>query len=780
MNFHIGIVEDNKDPRELGRVRVRVFGIHTYDKVAIPTETLPWATVMQPTTSAANSGVGHTPRLLNGSMVVVLFTDPEDMQYPIIIGTLPSEIQDYNVKVNGSKVKPSKTVGFGDPLGVFPRKHYQSDNDLPKLARNYNTRTQTVVSATSATAAKQKTTETVQPSSKVVDAFPPSQLKTSNATIEDLKKSEAFRSKPYDDGIGVWTIGYGSTFLKDNSRVTANTPPITQQEGDALLRYKIEKDFESAVKKSVKVDVTQSMFDSLVHMAYNVGGGGLRTFANDSGLNNTKYAEAAEYMKSFRVLPGSKVERGLRKRRDYEATLFLKDGIPGGDKAAATATPEQAFEPTTTTTTSTTQTALKAEFERKTLKFKNSLFEMEEPGDIRDRHQYPFNQVKQSQAGHHEEWDDTPGNERLNKQHSRGTYEEWRPDGSVVTKIYKDNYTLIAKDDNIYIGGNVNVHINGNSNLYIQGSQKTHITGDHYVQVDGNVTELVAGNKTTQVKGSFAHTVAGTTNENHGAWYNKVSGAAAIDASGIDWNSGIATTSNPAISPLQSVGVIPMAEPDLSVLNDKQRDAIEDSAEKSKSDPEPLKGVGEVPDSDVQPVKNVEPTDDKYITLSRNLDTALSQAKSGGWKETGSNANIIASYKAVGQNLSTDTTPWCAAFAGAVLKSSGIESLRTLSSLAYKGFGTSVPVSDPTQWRLNDIIVFSRAGGGHIGFFRGFNKANNSVLVLGGNQSDNLTEVGFKITDKFPVVYVGRKWDLPSSYDKPVTYSGTGPSIKVV
>jgi len=332
MNFLIGVVEDIRDPRELGRVRVRVFGIHTYDKTLIPTETLPWASVMQPTTSAANSGIGHTPRILNGSMVMVVFTDPDDLQFPIVIGTLPSEIQDHYVKVNGTKVKPSKTVGFSDPQGIFPRKHYQNDNDLPKLARNFNTRTQTVVSATSAPAAQQRTTEKVQPSSKVVDAFPPSQLKTSNLVIEDLKRSEAFRAKPYDDGIGIWTIGYGSTFLRDGSRVTPNTPQITQQEGDALLRYKVEREFESAVKRSVKVDVTQSMFDALVHLAYNVGGGGIRTFANDSGLNNKKYAEAAEFMKSFRVLPGSKVERGLRRRRDYEANLFLKDGIPGGDK----------------------------------------------------------------------------------------------------------------------------------------------------------------------------------------------------------------------------------------------------------------------------------------------------------------------------------------------------------------------------------------------------------------------------------------------------------------
>ena len=84
--FHYGIVEDINDPNMLGRVRVRVFGIHTHDKIAIPTSTLPWASVVQPTTSAANSGVGHTPRLLNGSLVMITFIDGDVMQLRIVTG----------------------------------------------------------------------------------------------------------------------------------------------------------------------------------------------------------------------------------------------------------------------------------------------------------------------------------------------------------------------------------------------------------------------------------------------------------------------------------------------------------------------------------------------------------------------------------------------------------------------------------------------------------------------------------------------------------------------
>jgi hypothetical protein len=77
-------------------------------------------------------------------------------------------------------------------------------------------------------------------------------------------------------------------------------------------------------------------------------------------------------------------------------------------------------------------------------------------------------------------------------------------------------------------------------------------------------------------------------------------------------------------------------------------------------------------------------------------------------------------------------------------------------------------------------VVFSRAGGGHIGFFRGYNPSNGTVLIAGGNQSDSLTEVGFKATG-MPIISVSRAWTVPPEYDRAVTYSGSaGSSVKVV
>ena len=76
--FHwfVGVVESRNDPSQIGRVQVRVLGHHTDNKNSIPTEDLPWATVMMPTTSSANSGIGTSPSfIVEGSWVVGFFMD---------------------------------------------------------------------------------------------------------------------------------------------------------------------------------------------------------------------------------------------------------------------------------------------------------------------------------------------------------------------------------------------------------------------------------------------------------------------------------------------------------------------------------------------------------------------------------------------------------------------------------------------------------------------------------------------------------------------------------
>ena len=81
--WFIGVVESRQDPLALGRVRVRCFNVHNASLTEIPSDDLPWATVMQ---SASN----YPPLAIKEADVVCgFFTDGRSCQQPIILGILP-------------------------------------------------------------------------------------------------------------------------------------------------------------------------------------------------------------------------------------------------------------------------------------------------------------------------------------------------------------------------------------------------------------------------------------------------------------------------------------------------------------------------------------------------------------------------------------------------------------------------------------------------------------------------------------------------------------------
>ena len=89
----VGEVEDNEDPMELGRVKVRVLGYYTsFDGGTIadlPTSGLPWATVLQHTSQAGNNGQGESSgQLQPGAIVLGFFMDGEMAQMPMVLGVM--------------------------------------------------------------------------------------------------------------------------------------------------------------------------------------------------------------------------------------------------------------------------------------------------------------------------------------------------------------------------------------------------------------------------------------------------------------------------------------------------------------------------------------------------------------------------------------------------------------------------------------------------------------------------------------------------------------------
>lgn len=117
---------------EAGRLRVRVYGIHTADKIkdhfkGIPTEELFWAQPINKIQSASMNGVGETPTgPVEGSMVFGFFLDGYLAQDPFIIGT-----------IDGIPTDPvDPTRGFNDPKGVYPKTPYLNEPDVNRLARS--------------------------------------------------------------------------------------------------------------------------------------------------------------------------------------------------------------------------------------------------------------------------------------------------------------------------------------------------------------------------------------------------------------------------------------------------------------------------------------------------------------------------------------------------------------------------------------------------------------------------------------------------------------------
>ncbi len=108
--WFLGIVEDNKnDPEKLGRVRVRVYGAHNAYRDEVPTELLPWATVMVPATYGGVSGVGRSPTgIEQGSWVFGIFLDGKHSQNPLVIGTMGKIEQEPGEDISPeAKIRPS-------------------------------------------------------------------------------------------------------------------------------------------------------------------------------------------------------------------------------------------------------------------------------------------------------------------------------------------------------------------------------------------------------------------------------------------------------------------------------------------------------------------------------------------------------------------------------------------------------------------------------------------------------------------------------------------------
>lgn len=87
--WFIGRVVKIDDPWQLGRVKVRIYGIHGESTLDIPVSDLPWAQTIIPVTEGGSSGLGATIGIKEQAQVFGIFLDGKHSQLPLVLGSIP-------------------------------------------------------------------------------------------------------------------------------------------------------------------------------------------------------------------------------------------------------------------------------------------------------------------------------------------------------------------------------------------------------------------------------------------------------------------------------------------------------------------------------------------------------------------------------------------------------------------------------------------------------------------------------------------------------------------
>ena len=143
-----------------------------------------------------------------------------------------------------------------------------------------------------------------------------------------ISAHEGFRSAPYQDQKGVWTIGYGFTYMPDGSKVGPNTPPVSQQDATERLEGMV-KQVAASVGVMVCVPLTDNQLAALTSFAFNEGTHALRTSTLLEMVNKNDFAGAAKQFGAWVYCDG-KMDQGLVNRRREEAKMFMSSQSGSG------------------------------------------------------------------------------------------------------------------------------------------------------------------------------------------------------------------------------------------------------------------------------------------------------------------------------------------------------------------------------------------------------------------------------------------------------------------
>ena len=126
--------------------------------------------------------------------------------------------------------------------------------------------------------------------------------------------------------------------------------------------------------------------------------------------------------------------------------------------------------------------------------------------------QYPYNKVYESESGHIQEFDDTPGYERIHTYHRVGTYHEIDPNGTQTNYIVGDNFMITERNGFIHIGGDYNLTVDGGANIFCRSEANIEVASNAIINVGNNVELGVANDMSMSIGGDMKLKVGGTFN----------------------------------------------------------------------------------------------------------------------------------------------------------------------------------------------------------------------------------------------------------------------------
>ena len=168
----------------------------------------------------------------------------------------------------------------------------------------------------------------VQTLQQRLDAPPPASGNVPPAAIKIVKNYEGLRLNAYDDGVGVWTIGYGTTRYP-NGQPVQRGDTISNADAERYLANDIggyAKQLASSVPYWNAMNGNQR--SALISFAYNLGPGfygssGFETIS--AALRDRRWTDVPGAMLLY-SMPGTNVHAGLLARRQAEGQLWQGNG----------------------------------------------------------------------------------------------------------------------------------------------------------------------------------------------------------------------------------------------------------------------------------------------------------------------------------------------------------------------------------------------------------------------------------------------------------------------